>query len=75
MEAYPNLKPWKPGQSGNLNERVELFLKVACFLGSRFTISKASRTFHWDTKTEFEANAGRDHVVAALKGAKEVLGS
>ena len=51
------------------------FLKVACFLGSRFTISKASRTFHWDTKTEFEANAGRDHVVAALKGAKEVLGS
>ena len=21
MEAYPNLKPWKPGQSGNLNGR------------------------------------------------------
>ena len=21
MEAYPNLKPWKPGQSGNLNSR------------------------------------------------------
>ena len=19
MEAYPNLKPWRPGQSGNLN--------------------------------------------------------
>jgi hypothetical protein len=26
-------------------------------------------------ETEVEANAGRDHVVAALKGAKEVLGS
>jgi len=21
MESYPNLKPWKPGQSGNLNGR------------------------------------------------------
>jgi hypothetical protein len=21
MEAYPNLKPWRPGQSGNLNGR------------------------------------------------------
>jgi hypothetical protein len=26
-------------------------------------------------ETEVEANAGRDHVVAALKGAQEVLGS
>jgi hypothetical protein len=30
MEAYPNLKPWKPGQSGNLNGRP---------VGSRSTFS------------------------------------
>jgi hypothetical protein len=30
MEAYPNLKPWRPGQSGNLNGRP---------VGSRSTFS------------------------------------
>src|SRR5262249_58206087 len=55
MEAYPNLKPWKPGQSGNVSSRglliirsMSLFLNLSSrhgqcrkWTGDSFTIRSA----------------------------------
>jgi hypothetical protein len=48
-------------------------LKAGCFSGSRSTIKKGMPCVSFGYQTEAKAIAGRDHVVAALNGAQEVL--
>jgi hypothetical protein len=48
-------------------------LKAGCFLGLRFTTKKGLPCVSFGYQTEAKANAGRNHVMAALNRAEEVL--